>query len=351
VFRADAWLRARLTALEPRARETPDLDAVSARLASYGVTGLTDATAHNGPEELALFRAAAAAGSLRQRCCVMGGDDLEHDEAGVGGASGSRGGADAATTATAQDEYRLRTGAGATAAAAMLGTTSAAQVAAGARKIVLDERDLPSPDALAQLIAHAHACGRNVAIHCVARVELVVACAALAQAGASPGDRIEHAAVAPPELASLMARLGLTVVTQPDFVRERGDSYLERVDAADTPWLYRCRGLLDAGVAVGGGTDAPFGCADPWVAMRSAVERLTLGGRVLGDGERIAPERALALFTSPPSAPGGPPRTVRAGAGADLCLLDRPWARAREELSSAMVRVTWCAGRIVWRAG
>ena len=50
----------------------------------------------------------------------------------------------------------------------------------------------------------------------------------------------------PPELAEWIARLGLTVVTQPSFVRERGDSYLRDVDAADRAWLYRCRGALDA---------------------------------------------------------------------------------------------------------
>ena len=141
-----------------------------------------------------------------------------------------------------------------------------------------------------------------------------------------------------------MASLPLTVVTQPNFIAERGDAYLADVDTADRPWLYRCRGFAEAQVPLGGGTDAPFGEGDPWAAMRAAVERRSAGGQSLGPQEALAPERALALFTSPPEAPGGPPRRVAAGVPADLCLLDAPWSRVREELSSARVRATWCGG-------
>ena len=86
---------------------------------------------------------------------------------------------------------------------------------------------------------------------------------------------VEHAAVAPPDVASRLAKLSLTVVTQPNFVRERGDAYLADVEPRDRPWLYRGRGLLEASVPLGGGTDAPFGDPDPWAAMRAAVDRRT----------------------------------------------------------------------------
>jgi predicted amidohydrolase YtcJ len=188
-----------------------------------------------------------------------------------------------------------------------------------------------------------------VAVHAVTRVELVLACGAFEAAGAVPGDRIEHAAVMAPELAEWVARLGLTVVTQPGFVRERGDSYLRDVDPSDRAWLYRCRGALEAGIALGAGTDAPYGDPDPWLSMQAAVTRRTLAGEVLGARECLTPEQALALFTSPPESPGGEVRRIVSGAVADLCLLDRPWARARDELSSACVAATLRAGRVIWR--
>ena len=174
----------------------------------------------------------------------------------------------------------------------------------------------------------------------------MLALAALDEAGARPGDRIEHAAVADADLTAGLARRGLTVVTQPGFVAERGDEYLVDVDIADRPHLYPCRSFLEAGIAVGGSTDAPFTAADPWRAMRAAVERCTPAGVVLGAHETITPAQALALFLAPLDDPGGPPRQVRPGVSADLCLLDRPLARQLAQPDAASVRLTLHAGQI-----
>jgi predicted amidohydrolase YtcJ len=138
------------------------------------------------------------------------------------------------------------------------------------------------------------------------------------------------------------------VVTQPNFVRERGDAYAAHVEAADRPWLYRCRGFLEASVPLGAGTDAPFGDPDPWLAMQAAVDRCTESGLPLGPDERLVPERALALFTSPAESPGDAPRKIVVGSQADLCLLDRPWSQARERLASDCVAATIRGGSVVW---
>lgn len=298
----DDWLRERLAPEEP-----PDLEPVARRLARYGVTGMTDATAGNSEAELAMLTKAAASGRLPQRLLLMGRLELPEPRH--------------------PNLHR------------------------GAVKLILSERELPDFDALNRCVEEAHRAGRPVALHCVTRSELVLAATALAAAGSRPGDRIEHAAVAPPEALDLLAELPVTVVTQPNFIRERGDTYLRDVDAADLPWLYRCRGFLEAGVPLGGGTDAPFGSPDPWLAMRAAVERRTSCGARLGSEEALAPERALALFASPPEAPGAPPRRLQPGSEADLCLLDRSWAEARRELSGALVAATLCRGRMIWASG
>jgi len=62
LYRLDDWLRERLEAKDP-----PNLDAVSRRLADRGVTGLTDATATNDTEALSALVAAVDSGALRQR--------------------------------------------------------------------------------------------------------------------------------------------------------------------------------------------------------------------------------------------------------------------------------------------
>ena len=83
--------------------------------------------------------------------------------------------------------------------------------------------------------------------------------------------------------------------------------------------------------------------------MRAAVERRTEAGAVLGEEESLRPERALALFTTPPEEPGGAPRRVEVGAPADLCLLALPWSEAREELSSEHVAATLRNGELTWQ--
>jgi predicted amidohydrolase YtcJ len=302
LFRLDAWLRERIEPGGP-----PSLESVSRRLASFGVTGLTDATATNGSGALGALVAAAERGELLQRLVVMGGPELPD--------------------------------------------SGCAAVERGALKLMLDERALPEFEALRGAIAAAHRGDRSVAVHCVTRAELVLATAAFAAAGSRAGDRIEHASVAPPDALPPLAELGLTVVTQPNFVFERGDAYLVDVEPRDRPYLYRGRGFLDASVPLGGGTDAPFGDPDPWKAMRAAVDRRTEAGAALGPEEALTPERALALFTSPASAPGGPPRPIDVGTPADLCLLDRPWSKARSKLSSELVAAAIRGDSILWQRG
>ena len=139
----------------------------------------------------------------------------------------------------------------------------------------------------------------------------MLALGAIAEAGVHPGDRIEHAAVAPPEAIELAADLGVTVVLQPGFVHERGDSYLSEVEPRDRPWLLRGRAWLEAGVPIAAGSDAPYGAPDPWRAMAAAVDRRTRDGAVLGPDQALTPEEALALFSGSLEDPGGRPRRGR----------------------------------------
>jgi predicted amidohydrolase YtcJ len=304
----DRWLRRRL------GRQRPDLGEVSRHLASLGVTGLTDTSPNNSPEEWLWLRQAQQRGELLQDLLLMGDASLD---AGMD---------------------------------AQPATAECPGLAVGPHKFHLHEARLPDYQAVREAIAASHRAGRNAAFHCVSAAELAFAVGALREAGIRPGDRIEHASVTPPEWLAELAGLGLTVVTQPGFVAERGEAYLEQVEAADQPWLYRLRGFLDAGVPLAGSTDAPFGDAHPWRAMQAAVTRLTAAGRPLGPGEALGPEQALALFQYPLATPGRDPARIEVGAAADLCLLDRPWARQRHDLAAARPRLTLRGGQPIWRA-
>lgn len=215
-------------------------------------------------------------------------------------------------------------------------------LAPGKRILHDDELDL---DALVRWIGHSHSVGVPVALHCVTAAQLVVGLEAFRAAGRHPLDRIEHAAVVPDGTLADLAASGIPVVTQPNFVAERGDQYLSEVPEAEHHELWRVASLLSAGVPVALSTDAPFGDADPWAAMRAAVHRRTPSGMVLGPGERVTATTALTLFTG--NRPGHPGR-VEAGAAGDLCILLTPPDETLAELDAAAVAATVIGGDVVY---
>ena len=297
LYDADDWLRTRI------GRQRPDLARVSRSLAAHGVTAVTDTSPGNGPQELAEFVQAQQAGELLQRVLMMGNARLDG-----------------------------------------IADPPHATVRRGAHKFHLHEHHLPDLDAVSAAVRASHASARGAAFHCVTRTELAFALAVLEQVGTTPLDRIEHAGVVPPELVDWMARLGVAVVTQPGFVHERGDAYLAEVEPADQPWLYRLRGLLQAGLPLAGSSDAPFGGINPWQAIAAAVSRRTARGRMLGSGEALSPEQALALFTSSADAPGRRWPRLQPGEPADLCLLPAPWQALRADPGAIRPAAVFIAG-------
>ncbi|MDT7737215.1 MAG: hypothetical protein QOK09_584 [Mycobacterium sp.] len=217
-------------------------------------------------------------------------------------------------------------------------------LAPGKRILHDDELDL---EQLAGWIAQRHRDGGPVAIHCVTAAQLLVTIAALREAGCHPRDRIEHAAVVPSDCLADMADLAVTVVTQPNFVAERGDQYLDEIPAAEHDQLWRVASLVQAGVQVALSTDMPFGNGDPWAAMRAAVHRTTPSGAVLGIDECISARTALTMFLGRPDQPARP-RGVEPGEPADLCVLSVPPETALAELDADMVAATVIGGEIAY---
>ena len=257
-------------------RQDPPLTALSRELASYGVTGVTDATPDVEPEP--------------------GAEILQHIH----------------------------------------------YLAPGKKILHDDDLDL---DDLTNWITTTHAGGHAVAIHCVTAAQLVVTLAAYRAAGVRPGDRIEHAAVIPGDVVADVADLGAVVVTQPNFVAERGDAYLAEVDPGDREGLWRLGSLLRAGVRVALSTDFPFGHRDPWAAMRAAVSRTTASGTVLGADEAVSPLQALLLFQGTAMHPDVP-CTLEVGQPGDLCVLTGTPGDVLAGLDAGMVEMTIVDGEV-----
>ncbi len=297
LWRMDGWLAARLQGADA----LDDVAPVSAELASLGVTGCTDTTPEATAESVAGLAAAVAEGRIRQRLELM------------------------APPGVAVPAHPL--------------------VRRVATKVMLDDDRLPGPDELAATIRSAHEAGSPVAVHCVTAVQLALTMAALSDAGPRRGDRVEHASVVPAGAVAGLAGLGVTVVSNPGLVHARGDTYLREVEERELDDLYRCASLRSGGVVVAAGTDAPFGPADPWVAVDAAHRRRTAGSVALGADEAVPLADAVALFTGHGDDPGRH-RRIDPGAPGDLVVLDGISLPAPAGAGTP-VRATVVAGEVV----
>ncbi|WP_433761302.1 amidohydrolase family protein [Nocardia sp. CA-135398] len=291
--RLDSWLGDRIDS------RTIDLDAVSTAAAAMGITGFTDATPGLAQADIDQLADTVDAGRIVQRVHCMAPPEVSEPD-------GTR--------------FTL-----------------------GPTKILLDDFDLPPLDEFVDRLRAIHAAGRAVAVHCVTRVQFILTMAALELAGVRVGDRIEHGAVIPDQSLDWLRRQRVSVVTQPHFVVERAEQYRAEVPAEDQPDLWRLRSLLDAGVGVAAGSDAPFGAADPWSVLRAAVHRPP----EFRAAEAVSLPKALSLFFGAPESPATP-RGIAPGAVADLTLLSVSPDQAAHHLDAELVAATIVAGDLVY---
>ena len=153
-----------------------------------------------------------------------------------------------------------------------------------------------------------------------------------------------------PEVYEALKHSGVTVVTQPGFLADRGDSFLRAADPKDRDYIYPFASLVAAGIPVVASSDAPYGPLDPWRIMQAAVDRCTETGDVLTAAEQVPPSVALRGYLTAARNPGGRPRELREGEPADLIVLDRPLAAAYEHLAETQVLYTFVDGRCIYSA-
>ncbi|WAP68270.1 amidohydrolase family protein [Jiella pelagia] len=207
---------------------------------------------------------------------------------------------------------------------------------------------------LTEEILAAHAAGWRVAVHATGdrAIERVASAYEDAEASgaASRRHRIEHCFCPPPGLFERLRKIDALVVMQPSFLWRMGPSIVAGLGRR-TETAYPGRSVIESGARLVLSSDAPTGLLSPWEGVRSAVERLSSDGTILGEGEAITVREAIDAAIAGGAAAmrhEGFRGRLDTGFAADLAVFDRdPFSLAGAELAATRATLTMVDGKIV----
>jgi len=181
-----------------------------------------------------------------------------------------------------------------------------------------------SDEKLLSFLSAAEESGMQATVHAIGdrAVEQVIRCHEQV-AATGPGNplrhRVEHAELLSEDLVRRIAGLGLVLGVQPAFEAEWGGPDRMYSTRLGSRWRSTnpFRSLLDSGVVLAGGSDAPITPIDPVAGIHAAVDRLNPHQAVTG-------EEAMEMFTSSAAFALGREATcgsIEVGKDADLAVL------------------------------
>ena len=154
---------------------------------------------------------------------------------------------------------------------------------------------------ISQDLVRASEAGWRVGVHAIgdaAITELLPAFEAAAAVHLT-GDlrpRIEHAELPPDELLARLCAVEMIAVTQPSYLYEMGEQYLERIGDRATR-LMPLRSMLDAGIRVVISSDSDVASYRPLDTIAAAMTRTTVVGRPMGVDQILTLDEALYAHT------------------------------------------------------
>jgi hypothetical protein len=284
------------------------VDRATAHYLTEGITGFTDAGIgspgiDHTPVELAAYQLARRTGRLHTRAQLMVFNELfhslrSHPDDGIAT------GLDLGIHTGFGDDWLSLGAMKIWIDGSGLGHTAATTGPDGTVRGAFDN----DPAVLTRSIVDAHRAGWQVAAHAIGDAAVDLVLDALEEAagggpvpargGAPARHRLKHGVAFRPDQVARLARMGVTVVTQPLFIGDFGDALLRGAAGREGVGDYfRMRSLLEAGVPVVASSDRPVAAGSPLRGIQEMVERTTADGAVFGAGERLTPTEALAAYT------------------------------------------------------
>lgn len=109
-------------------------------------------------------------------------------------------------------------------------------------------------------------------------------------------NRIEHLGIVDDEIILRMKKIGVDVSTQPIFLKELGENFLNSINQIEK--IYPFKKMFNAGLTVAFSSDAPVvKNYNPFVGIFSAVTRETNSGNIIEKSEICDIENSIKAFT------------------------------------------------------
>ncbi len=213
---------------------------------------------------------------------------------------------------------------------------------AAALQLACGKRNLTTED-MRELVETAHEHDMECAVHAIGDAAVAEALDVFRAVGAR--GSIEHAQLMRWKDVPMMGRLGLRASVQPAHLLDDRDVTMRCwPDRADRCFIFRR--LVDEGIGLVLGSDAPVSPLDPWLAMAAAVHRSGDEREPWHQEQSLSAQEAFQASTDGHG-------TVGVGSCGDLVLLDdNPLtagtsAERAARLRSMVVGATLVAGRVV----
>lgn len=162
--------------------------------------------------------------------------------------------------------------------------------------------------------------------------------------------RIEHFMIADSSYIDRARDCGIVVMSNPSELYFYGDSLAENLGMERAQRAYPVKSLIEKGVRLASGSDRPCGGGNPFVTIRTAIERKTRDGKNLRGKEAVTLRDGIDMWTKGAAyAEFAEDRkgTLEVGKCADLIVLDRdPYSLESSELTDIKVDFTFVNGEM-----